>query len=283
MGEDQNGGTEDALRLLRQQRIILSIKKANKDLKEFDKAEAVLRGGAQGRPADANARLRLDRDLEAMKPNLGDKTYGILKHLAHFALKAKEEGISDENLPQAALEYQRSTPLNVEFTRAELRSEAQRASGEAAKNQKEIDDKELARYTPYMSKYFDLAYKVADEQSKKKDPLTEMIDNILEYRGVGLVYTGKDLVEMGFFSWSMAIPTLRTSVAFPEVDLVKLAKKKPSCSTCGAPIYIRNPNVPAKVMCLNCQMEFDYLVSSGEKGNKYQITNGKPFLRLNPR
>lgn len=269
--------------MLKQRRIILSIKKVNKELEDFDEVEEVLRGGARGRSADANTRLRLDRDLETMKPNLGDKTYGILKHLAHFAHKVKEEGISDENLPQAALEYQRSTPLNVEFTRAELRSEVLKASAEAAKSQKEVDDKELARYKPYMSMYFDLAYKVADEQSKKKDPVTEMIDNIGEYRSLGLVYIGKDLVEMGFFSWARLPPTLRTSVEFPEVDLVKLAKKEPSCPICGAPIYIRDPRVPGKVMCLNCQMEFDYLVSSSEKGIRYSITNGKPFLRPNPR
>lgn len=282
MGEDEHGGSEDVLRFLRRQRIILALRKINKDVLEFDEAEKALRNGALGRQADANVRLRLDRDLETMKPSLGDKKHGIVIYLAHFGLKVKEERINDENLPQAALEYQRSTPLNVEFTRAELQREVLKASVEAAGNQKEIDDRELAEYTPFMKKYYDLAYKVADEQSKRKEPLKEMIDNILEYRGLGLVYTWKDLAETGFFSWLMADPELRQSVAFPEVDLVKLAKRVPSCPTCAAPIYVKNPHVTCKVSCLNCQTEWDYLFTKGDNVSSYRITNGKPFLRPGP-
>jgi len=270
---------EDALEYLQNRHIILAIMEVERDIREFDQSTAILTS-RQDHHIDVNVNLELNGELEAMKPGMDEKTHDLVEHYSHFARKVKEDRVEEENIPQAALEYLRFSPTKAKFTAEELDHGRRTASEWAAARQKAADEKVLASYIPYKEEYLKLVSRVAEEARQKKDPFTEMIDNISEYRGLGLVYTGKDLTEMGFLSWAQLPPALRPTVEFPTIDLRgKATGRQFACPICSAPIHVRNPRIAGSVTCLNCQTEFDYEVSSSEKGILYSIANGKPFLR----
>lgn len=168
--------------------MLLKLKRVDKDIEDFDKAKTVLENDPRERSTNKNINLKLDRDLLAMKPQLDEKTYDITEHYTHFARKVKEDKISDENLPQAAFEYQRSFPLKVKFTLNEMNLKCQQASDEARKDQKAIDDEVLARREAEMHS-IDGELKV-----------------IKKWEEAELVHTSKGLEKMGFPDWLIQRP-----------------------------------------------------------------------------
>ena len=218
-----------------------------------------------------------------MKPRMAEKEYDEVRRLVRFARKVKTEEISDENLPQAALEYHIACPTKLQYTTEEVRVRTQTAWDGGVKFQKESDDKELSKYKPYVENYFKLAQKVLERArtEEARDPLSEMIGNINEYRNAGLVYTWKDLADMGFLNWAQSSSWPTYPVESQDIDLVRTLRfTRFECPTCSAPIHVRDPYVSGKVMCFNCQTEFDYVVSESESGKRYRIANGKPFTRF---
>jgi hypothetical protein len=271
------------IRRIRRGRIALSLRKIEKDLMKFDKDAASLGYGRQDSSTNANIDLVVNRELEEMKLRMAEKDHDAVGHFVRFVRKVRTEGINDENLPQAALEYYVAHPIEIRYTTKEVREWTQDAWNKGVKFQKECDDKELAKYKPFVENYFKLAERVLERvrAEEARDPLQEMIDNINEYRNAGLVYTWKDLADMGFLNWAKRSSWPRYPVESQDINLVGILRgTRFGCPTCNAPIHVKDPYVTGKVMCFNCQTEFDYVVSESESGKVYRIANGKPFTRL---
>jgi hypothetical protein len=119
-GKGSSDWTQKSLEWLRNLRIFLAIKKTDKEIDDLGKSEAVLRNGPRDSSEMANIRLKANRDLEAMKPNLDEKTYDLAEKYTLFGLVLKESGVTDENLGQAALEFIRSHPTKAKYSDGEL-------------------------------------------------------------------------------------------------------------------------------------------------------------------
>ncbi|MGD0319344.1 MAG: hypothetical protein ABSB56_06600 [Nitrososphaerales archaeon] len=206
------------LKRIKRGKMLIALKKVYKELEDISKKTATSSNGTQDVSANTNANLTVARELEAMKPRLDDKTYDAVDHYTRFGRKIKEQNISDENMPQAALEYARTSPTKAKFTAADLELARAKAVGEGAKLQKEIDDKELAEYRPFVGFCEKLLDKVHAQQIeiRKQNSVEGMIENINNYREAGLVLIKKDLEEMGFFEWLMTHPRPPTMSQMPS-------------------------------------------------------------------
>ena len=96
-----------ALEQLKDIHIINALRKATRILKEGDEAERLLKEGIKTPTEVANIKLKLLHDLEAMKPRVDEKTYEYVENQVLFAIEVMENGISNDNIPQGALEFAR--------------------------------------------------------------------------------------------------------------------------------------------------------------------------------
>ena len=183
---DEKGSPDRAqksLEWLRDLRIVLAIKKADKEIKDLDKSEAVLRNGPRDSSEMANIRLKVNGDLRTMKPTLGEMDYDFVEKYTSFGLTLKESGVTDENVVQSALEFHRSHPAKAKYTDIDLAQQAQHAAEEAKNRQKEIDADLLTR-------------RLAEEYT-----LERKIEVVNEFREAGLVLGIRELKKIGFFDW----------------------------------------------------------------------------------
>ena len=182
-GRESPDWTQKSLEWLRNLRISLAIKKVDKEIRDLNENEAVLRNGPKNSFEMANIRLKVNRDLEAMRQNLDEKTYDSVGNYVQYALTLKEAGVTDENVVQSALEFHRSHPAKVKYTDIELTQKVQRAAEEAEKRQKALDDEVLRK-------------RIIEEHTLEKE-----LEVINKWRAAGLVFGGRDLEEMGFLTW----------------------------------------------------------------------------------
>jgi hypothetical protein len=182
-GRESPDWTQKSLEQLRNLRIFLAIKKVDKEIRDLNESEAVLRNGPKNSVEMANIRLKVNSDLEAMRQSLDEKTYDSVETYVQYALALKEAEVTDENVVQPALEFHRSHPAKVKYTDIELTQKVQRAAEEAEKRQKVLDDEVLRK-------------RIIEEHTLEKE-----LEVINKWRAAGLVFGGRDLEEMGFLTW----------------------------------------------------------------------------------
>jgi hypothetical protein len=198
--EQPSNFRKKALRWLRDQNIILAIKKKEREIREFEENEAALKKGTAAKPDITNIRLKLMRDLEAMKPHQDEKTYDFVEKCSLFLLMVKEKEIIDENIPQGALEFFRSHPLKAKHTDKDLEQAFEKGEREGAEAQKVVDAAALEARVKELTS-FDAQLKTVEEWHKG-----------------GWVFTMKDLDEMGFFDWQIQRDKSLPKVAAPSTN-----------------------------------------------------------------
>lgn len=241
---------QGALDWLKDQHIILAIKKINREIRDFDKAEEVLKKGTTSQSDIANARLTVKRNLQILKPQLDEKIYDQVEKFALNHLEMMEKGIAPENISQAVLEYTLSHPLKAKHTDNDLKQAIDKGVEDGARVQKAIDDitlqQELAKATS-----FDAQLKVIEEA----------ID-------AGIVFGPKQLDKMGFTDFLMGRlkPDVQSSMASvsntatkPTEDqfakkVISLQKERAMVMIVSEPTRKTKPggSIQTKVTMLDC-------------------------------
>lgn len=182
-----------ALEQLKDIHIMNALRKATKILKEGDEAERALIQGVKTPSEIANIELKLKHGLEEMRPRLDAKTYEQVEMQALFWIEVMKNGISNDNIPQGALESARKRPLKAKHTDDDLKQATDDARKDSAKKQKEIDDKTSQE---------ELAKATTPEAAVKI--LSEFLG---PWREAGVIYTLKDLLDKGYLD-----PLIRQSI-----------------------------------------------------------------------